>query len=116
MTDDRIGPEVVVLGADDTVNAANIEFCARHAGEIRMALIQRGLGEDCGLSDEERVELLAAGQMDAYTAVQHNITMSAMCIFGAPQVVASGGCPACAFGTVIDVASDDIAMRMTRKN
>lgn len=101
---------------DDLMEMGEIVFCELHDGEIRMALIQRGFGEDLELTEDERAIRFSAGQPDAFIAIKNRLVMGCLQVFGGDMILANNGCPVCVFGTVIDQAADGVASERVRKN
>jgi hypothetical protein len=93
-----------------------IEFCDAHHSTVRALLIERGFGEDCELSDDERREMLLAGNMDAMTEMTQTLMVGVLSVFGGEAMARHLGCPVCVLEGTPERAADEIAARRTRKN
>ncbi len=115
---DRSDAQVVVLrdSEGEAVETGEIVFCDLHESQIRHALIQRGLGEDLTLTPNERAARIEDGEVDGFTYTKHHLVLQALHIFGGERVMQCNACPVCAFEGVIEQTTDDVAVRLTRKN
>lgn len=109
---------LVALRDDDgeILEMGQITFCDLHESLIRRALIDRGFSEDITLTPEERAARIEVGEPDAFCYTKHHLVLQSLHIFGGERVMQCKGCPVCAFESVIEQTTDDVAVRMSRKN
>lgn len=93
-----------------------VEFCDAHNSVVRALLIERGFGADCELSDDERREMLLAGNMDTMTEITHTLMVGVLSIFGGDALSRHLGCPVCVLEGTVERAADEIASRRSKKN
>lgn len=97
-------------------NIRQVEFCDAHNMVVRALLIERGFGEDCELSDDERREKMMEGNMDAMTEITHTLMVGVLSIFGGHALSRHFGCPVCVLEGTVERAADEIAASRSRKN
>jgi hypothetical protein len=97
-------------------NVQSVEFCDPHQSVVRALMIERGFGADCELTDDERRDLILAGDMDAYTEVMHTLFVGVLSIFGGPALSMHNGCPACVLEGTVVRAADEVASSRRKSN
>jgi hypothetical protein len=110
--------EIVVCPdcGEDQSNVQQVEFCDPHQSVVRALMIERGFGADCELTDDERRDLIIAGDMDAYTEVMHTLFVGVLSIFGGPALSMHNGCPACVLEGTVVRAADEVASSRRKSN
>lgn len=102
--------------SQDMGEIQEMEFCETHNSVVRALLIERGFGADCELSNEERRDLLLAGDMDAMTEITQTLMVGVLSIFGGSALTRHLGCPVCVLEGTPERAADEIAAARSRKN
>ena len=100
----------------DVARIQSAEFCDTHHSVVRALMIERGFGEDCELTDEERLALLMDGKMDAMTEITQTLMIGVISIFGGDALTRHLGCPVCVLEGTVERAADEIAAARSSKN
>jgi len=103
-------------GEEHEDNVQRLGMCDDHDSVLRAMLIQHGFGAELELSQEERIEMLAAGQADAMTDVTNSLMMGTMSIFGGEPFIRHDGCPVCVLEGTLGRAVDEVAAKRRKKN
>jgi hypothetical protein len=93
-----------------------IQYCQEHYDELVFALLQRGLEGHISRTQDEMIEKLKAGEMDAALESSNAITAGAISMFGPEIILAYEGCPVCTFHKVIEHVADHIAVKYKGTN
>lgn len=108
--------ESIVCPEHGMVGVQAVEFCDTHLSVVRALMIERGFGEDCELTDDERRDLIIAGDMDAFSEVMHTLFVGVLSIFGGPALSMHNGCPACVLEGTVVRAADEVASSRRKSN
>ena len=101
---------------DEAPASVHVQYCQEHYDELTTALLNRQLHKHVSKDQEELIDKLQAGKMDALLESSNAITAAALQMFGPHAVTGSEGCPICTFKNVINHVADHMAMKYRRSN
>jgi hypothetical protein len=105
-----------MMEESDIAHIQTAEFCDTHNTMIRALLIERGFGEDCELTDEERRDIILSGKVDALTEITRTLMVGVLSIFGDEAMIRHLGCSICVLEGTPERAADEIAADRSLKN